>query len=652
MARVRVGSYGIACRRVAWSVTVPAREEFVRPSRRVPNWPLVAAIVAAVVLRVACWIDLPSDVRIGVPLLDARYYFDQAASFARGEGWPDEPFHFNPLYPTLLGGLFALTGPSVFAAHLAQSLLGLGALALLYVAARRWLGAGPAGWATLLAALSGPMLAMEAHVLGESTMLFLVAAALATWPGAPSRRSTLRGLCFGLLCGGLAISRGTFLLLPLAAWGAVLWASRTTKPSTAHSPAARSSTREIAAGALALALAFAPVAIHQTRTTGSLQFFTLNSGLNLYVGNNATARGGYAAPREIDLEQDPTARRSASILAGRDLSLAQADRLWRDRALDFLRNSPGRALTNVGAKLALFFRPDEPPQIDHFGMLARDHWPLRAAFVGFGWLAPLGLLGLLLAGRDERKRLAPSLIVIGIGLLSALVFFSTGRYRLPVLPGFWLLAGLGAHLLVEAWRARRKSGERAGAAQRKRVGMAIAASAVMAAGLWLLPGPDARATEAFDAFQVGVRQAQSGRFAEALLSYERAARLTPDDPEPWNNLGATLVKLGRLEEGRDAYTRAVELNPRATSLYNLGIVQARLGREDLALATLLRAAAADPLDPRIQSDLGIALARAGRRDEAIARWREALRLRPGFGPALQALRAVEAAEGGSPQPPG
>jgi len=611
------------------------------PKLTVVDWPLVAAIVAAVALRVACWVDLPSDVRIGVPLLDARYYLDQAAALARGEGWPAEPFHFNPLYPTLLGGLFALTGPSVFAAHVAQSLLGLGALALLYLAARRWLGPGPARWATLLAALSGPALAMEAHLLGENTMIFLVTAALATWPGPPSLRSTLRGVCFGLVCGGLAISRGTFLLLPVAAWGATLFTWRTTKPSVTQAP-----TREIAAGALALALAFAPVAIHQTRTTGSLQLFTLNSGLNLYVGNNATARGGYAAPREIDLEQDPTARRSASILAGRDLSLAQADRLWRDRALDFVRTSPGRALTNVAAKLALFFRPDEPPQIDHFGMLARDHWPLRAAFVGFGWLAPLSLLGLWLAGRDERERLVPALIVVAIGLTSSLVFFSTGRYRLPVLPGFWLLAGLGVHSLARLWRNRNRR------TRRKRVGMAIGASAILAAGLWLLPGPDARATEAFDAFQVGVRYAQSGRLADALLAYERATRLTPDDPEPWNNLGATLVKLGRLEAGRDAYTRAVELNPRATSLYNLGIVQARLGRDDLALATLLRAAAADPLDPRIQSDLGIALARAGRRDEAIARWREALRLRPGFRPALQALQAVQAVGGAPPQPPG
>ncbi|UCG99477.1 MAG: tetratricopeptide repeat protein, partial [Burkholderiales bacterium] len=52
-----------------------------------------------------------------------------------------------------------------------------------------------------------------------------------------------------------------------------------------------------------------------------------------------------------------------------------------------------------------------------------------------------------------------------------------------------------------------------------------------------------------------------GRLEEALASYDRALRLTPDDPDVHTNRGNVLKDLGRLEEALASYDRALRLTP-------------------------------------------------------------------------------------------
>ena len=79
--------------------------------------------------------------------------------------------------------------------------------------------------------------------------------------------------------------------------------------------------------------------------------------------------------------------------------------------------------------------------------------PLRVAFLRFGWILPLAVLGLV-AGRRRLRELTPWLVLVGIGWLQTLIFFATGRYRIAVIAGFLALAAGGVATVVSRLRER------------------------------------------------------------------------------------------------------------------------------------------------------------------------------------------------------
>ena len=606
-----------------------ARPEVSRPSAAQRRWvPLVALFVLAAALRAWTVAALARDLRIREPVLDGLYYLDLAGRLARGEGWPPGPIFMTPFYPAVLSLLIRTGLSGVLAVQVLQSILGLVSLGLLFVVVRRDLGA-PAAWAAAtLSLLCGPVLAMESQVLTESLLLLLATAALWLWPRSGDRPH--RSLLFGMACGLLAMGRGIFLLLPPAA-ALSLWLRARSSRRTRPFRGALAATLGLAAGVW---LALLPLAVRQTRTTGELRFLTLNGGLNLYLGNNPWARGLYSLPPGVNLQQDFTAVRSASFAAGRELSLPEADRFYTRSALDFLTAKTRRALWLLGRKALLYLSPHEIPQIEVFSLFRRDVVPLRVAFVDFRWILPLAALGLAVEWSRRRPRgarLEPYLVLAATGWVATVLFFATGRYRVPFLPAFLGLAGLGVSALFDMWKARR-------------IPSVAAALPIVVAIQLVLPSYSRAHAEAFDSYQLGARLARDGRAEEALRAYRRAVELTPEDAPSWHGVGAALVRLGRLPEAVEAYRNALARMPdSAVSHYNLGVAYGRTGDDARALSELQEAVRLDPYETSFRSDLGVALARNNRREEAIRELRRVLERDPQHAPARRALEALGAA---------
>jgi tetratricopeptide (TPR) repeat protein len=100
-----------------------------------------------------------------------------------------------------------------------------------------------------------------------------------------------------------------------------------------------------------------------------------------------------------------------------------------------------------------------------------------------------------------------------------------------------------------------------------------------------------------------------------------------DEPltaEQWYSLGVDLESAAP-QEARDAYTRAVALDPRhASARVNLGRWLQEDGHPELAAAEYRAALAAQPRHPTAAFNLGTALEELGRRAEAIEAYRRAL----------------------------
>jgi tetratricopeptide (TPR) repeat protein len=82
----------------------------------------------------------------------------------------------------------------------------------------------------------------------------------------------------------------------------------------------------------------------------------------------------------------------------------------------------------------------------------------------------------------------------------------------------------------------------------------------------------------------GLDLARQRRFADARREFLSAAQVDPENPAAWADLGAANVELGQMDEGRNAYDKALLLAPGDwRTHYNFGLFFVRVHNPDEAL---------------------------------------------------------------------
>ncbi|KUK70782.1 MAG: TPR repeat-containing protein [Methanomicrobiales archaeon 53_19] len=100
----------------------------------------------------------------------------------------------------------------------------------------------------------------------------------------------------------------------------------------------------------------------------------------------------------------------------------------------------------------------------------------------------------------------------------------------------------------------------------------------------------------FSLIEEGTRLYESGQYAHAIESFEKAVDLNPGRYDAWSGYGSALLQMERYPEAVDAYDRALRLNPDMPDIWsNHGVALARLGRHEEGLASLNRALLLDPV---------------------------------------------------------
>ena len=123
---------------------------------------------------------------------------------------------------------------------------------------------------------------------------------------------------------------------------------------------------------------------------------------------------------------------------------------------------------------------------------------------------------------------------------------------------------------------------------------------------------------------LGEALAQQGKADEASIHFARALEVNPNFPQSLQNMGMLSVQKGRLDEAIDYLSRAVEAEPHSfVSLTKLGAALAEGGRPEEGIESLSRALELNPNYAPANANLGVILERQGRIDEAIDRYSRA-----------------------------
>jgi tetratricopeptide (TPR) repeat protein len=138
-------------------------------------------------------------------------------------------------------------------------------------------------------------------------------------------------------------------------------------------------------------------------------------------------------------------------------------------------------------------------------------------------------------------------------------------------------------------------------------------------------------------------------FRRGLALGRRALALSPSTAEGYGVVGDALVELGRYEESFATFDTMVSLKPTVSSYARVSYARELLGDVRGAAQAMRLAIDAAVGEPEAlawsQAQLGKLYWSQGRLDDAEHEYRAALRVRPEYAPALNALALVEAARG-------
>lgn len=580
------------------------RERNLLPPRR--EWLLVALVLtAALALRLLYLSEIRDHALFAALTGDPAVYESQARDILRGVMVPDHAyFHSSPLYPFFLAAVMKLAGTGFQAVRIVQACIGCVSVFLVYLLSRLTVGPRPAVVASALAALYVPFIFFEAEFLEITLVIAFLACALvlleraAAIMGTPEAR---RGetLSVRVACAGAVwLSAAAGALLGLAALGKpnlLLFAPAGAVWLAVRSGFARRRRAWGRTGLLPAALFFLvcgitilPATVHNFRAEGDLIPVSSNAGINLYIGNHPGAPGTFTVPREMRFDLRTASRDVAQQATGRDLSAGEVSDYWAGRALAFIRQRPAMWLEQTARKFALFWNHYEIPNHYDLRFVAESAPVLRLPLGTFAVVAPLGIVGLVLA--SVRKKNVGLLVVFAVAFMCSVVpFFVTARYRLPVvlalLPGAgYAVSELGAALASRRWRA-------------------VTVVAAPAAVLALLVNVN---LIEFNAAQMhntmGAILAGRGDLQSAAVEFETALEENPSDVSARRNLGLTYLELGRYGDARHELERAVAIHPRYIEAWlELGRAYAGLDSLSAAREAWSRVLSMDP-PPEIQAE--------------------------------------------------
>ncbi|MFT4541979.1 MAG: tetratricopeptide (TPR) repeat protein [Planctomycetota bacterium] len=585
----------------------------------------------AISLRVLHLSEMRGDPWIELPIGDAAGFDQWANQIADGE--MSAPWYQAPLYPYLLSVVYA-AGFDAEIARWLQALMGAAACVLIADATRRWCGLRCGFVAGLIAAFYAPALFYEALLLKCALASLLFSLMVWLWSlrslvACCSRATVAWGLGFGLTLAALVMSREHAWVLVPVSMAALLMGRRGDGAQAGQALGWRS----CASVALGFVIGLAPLVFATHARTGEYSLGTGNFGPNLYIGNHEGADGLYQSLMpgrgRIDAERTDTIRIAEAAL-GRELSPSEVSNYWSGQALEWIKSNPWSATGLFISKLQLALNQHEWMDSQSFEM-HRERSRLAAIFA---WVSNFGVL-LMFAGLGfmqwERRahaerslhpagQLPFSMIAFGGALLIALAsFFVMGRFRFALVAFLAPFAANGLLMLIDTLRSRDSSRM-----------LRTLFSCLPFIPITFMTVNVEEHPIADSAINLGSALHELGRTDEARAAYDRAIEAWPESADAYFNRGRLFAGLGNETDARKDLLEAARLE--AAYLSDTYVLLARMRQDagDLQTArrTLIQAIDADPQAPGPPLQLGSVLRQLAMYKEAEFSYRRSLQLDP------------------------
>lgn len=321
-----------------------------------------------------------------------------------------------PLFPLMLAAVYGLVGHQVEFARLVQTVIGTLTCLVCFALGRRLGGAGTGLVAAALAALYPLFILFSTVLMAETLLIALVGTCL--WLGARWEEQSTAGsaACLGVGIGLAALCKPVVL-----AWLPFLIGGRLRRSGQ---------WRHALVVLLAAGLVILPWSLRNLAQTGHFVPISSNVGVNLFIGHEPEAAGGYRAGVDyFALAADYIDRPADPVLLDRMMAL---------QALRWIAADPLRTVGLGLRKLLIFWSP-APAEVGPLEVL-----------IGLATTGPLLALGCTGAWQLRHRTEVWHLLSLALALsLVHMIFFSHTRFRLPVDVALIAPAAFG---LIELWK--------------------------------------------------------------------------------------------------------------------------------------------------------------------------------------------------------
>ncbi|MHC4738665.1 MAG: tetratricopeptide repeat protein [Planctomycetota bacterium] len=261
--------------------------------------------------------------------------------------------------------------------------------------------------------------------------------------------------------------------------------------------------------------------------------------------------------------------------------------------------------------------------------------PLWQIIVSFLILATISA-GVIYNARKRRYLLVGWLWYLGtllpvIGLVQFGVQAMADRYTYLPSIGIFIMIAWGASEILTRWRYQR-------------IGLAITAAIVLT-GMLLCTRMQLRHwRNSFTLFEhtlkvtknnftmhynYGYMLSTQGRFADAVMHFDKALQINPQYHDAYNNKGLALLELGEIDKAIECFNEVLKLKPDFHRAHNnLGMAFYRMGKTDLAIEQWLESVRLSPDDDTSHFNLGMEFIKQDKIDKAIEHFNRVVEIRP------------------------
>lgn len=605
---------------------------------------VLGIFVLAYALRFIYMLQMQSSPHFFSPTMDPLFHDTWAQNIAGGNWIGTKVFFRAPFYAYFLALIYKIFGHSYIIPRLVQHLIGSFSCVLIYYLARRLFGRKVAVVAGLIAATYGIFLYFEGELLLDSLLVFfdLLLILLLLWAREVPKLS--RWFVCGLVLGVSAITRPNILFFIPFVWLWMYWVFKNTK-----------SFKKIASyGGLLLVgsiLVICPVALRNLLAGGDSVLIASQGGINFYIGNNENADGVSAIFYHEHWEYRDF-QLAAEKETGRSLKPSLVSNFYYRKGLNFFLERPSRALKLLAKKLYLFWSRFEISNNQDIYFYKRYSSLIRVLPLGFWFIGPLGLTGMILSlwsvrrskkaradkvADKKRNILLPVLFVFSY-MITVVMFFVPARFRLPVIPFLIIFCSFALVWLVR--RALKKDL----ASVRIFLVLAIPLAFLSNSNAYHLGTGGFSLAQAH--FGLGNVYLKNGQLDLALAEFDSALVLNPTWSRAHLNRGMVFFRKGDYGQAEKEFMAELELNPNEEQAYNnLSAIYLRREEYHKAEQTAKKAIGLKSYSPNPYMNLALAYNRTGRTQEAKEVLRQGIANIPAFFDAELLLGEVHQAEG-------